>query len=1031
MEGESAWVPVSITNAVSAEEDPFVAHAVPVPIKDISRIMGSDEMVELRNALFVSIVVYKKTEVCDEPRHVFLHHTLDMEDSILLRNMLWREIMLVLTLTKPVTMKTLPIWSHILRLHTMSMGLVERQQTLQHHLQLMQAAIHLATNHMETVDNVHALMAFFQRKPKDTRDRDAADKKYIEDLRKGREHELEAGLRESAGSGLRESAGSGLCESAGSGLRESAGLRETAGVGAAAGLRETAGVGAAAGLRETGAAPGIHLFCHNEVLFDPVFCDRTSSSTHPCAALASHLSLLLHGCFLAFATNLDRFQDVITSAQNVALKFASLINHLEIEEKMHENPCEVTVPKCSPSILEYEANANALGIDTLVLREVFEKTMADVKLSRSSEASIPSAMLWVSAMQQFVHIPAAYAMLSIFLEFEVRQLLHPVTRTVAAVLFVKNMICGKSTSSPQSSHAHRTVDFSRLMDSVMQDRPILSVSKTRFVYDFVTMGTKKMAHELLQSSDQHILHHSLLPCDPLKIITKLPFLGSDPLLALDSVAHFDNIFRRHTMEFPMQEPVPLRLRFASRLAFFGVVAGLHHIAGTAPNSVGLLFNTRYTGTLEGLVLGAAFSRTAKLKSGHLGNIGTQKPFLQDAPAADTPSIPPGHDKPFWKLKVITKERESFRTTHHQLRAAELPILDFEIHKEPSIADILDTVFGKRVNPDIVTWLKERGYTQRHTEDKEQEPGHEDQGSESEAAAAAAAAAATAVARKVAVMPAIKTVMGPQNPQIVQMIDGCVEEGFIFMDDIVGFRMLQDVYLQLCIYYNQPFLQTVLLLPGLHQKGRSFVDSRNPKYKTLQRKQQVSGYVVPFVAVARDKPRAPTHNASLGWLPGFAALTMPETIDFGIPCSSFDFEVNDLHVHDWMAAAVLRELNVLGLKPTVWPETQSAKHRAFSIRVEPAHDIFPLITDESEPLDTITHNFFKQSATIKFINNTRRLAGGNLENVHVIVTRHTKHAYLVAGKRHADGEREQGPAHPPRYSSHLIMTILRFINSREE
>jgi hypothetical protein len=978
---ETCWLATSVANAQQAEEEPYVVNAVSVPLRDFSICMGPPELLRLRNALFVSIVLYKRTEICDEPRHVFLNSTLRMKDSIALRTSLWKEVVLVLVLTKSLTMKSMPVWSHILKLHTMSMEL-KASMHLHHHLQLMQAAIHIATNHLETSDNVHVLMPFFQRRARDQRERDAADRRHVEDLRKGRD--------------------------------------------------------------DAAARGSVTLHAHGDLLFDSTYTRRFRADqdglSQPCSTLAEHLSLLVYGGFLALATNnVDKFQDVLASAQNVAFKLAAAVNHLELEGKLVAGECSIGAPsKRSPCALEFEMNARLVGMDAMTLREMYERTMAGLKLSRSPEVNTPAALPWLSLMNQFEHMPAAHATLSIFLELDVRQLLHPIARTLALVLCAKNMVLvtsttpttAKDSSTARDSSSADHTDHTKLLESVLGQRPCLSVLPTKFEYTFTVLGTKEMADDLLASKGEHILHGSILPCDPFKIMNKHPFLGCDPVLALDTIAHFDNIFARHTSESPAADPMPLRLRFAARLAYFAVADAYSHLASGASAGTQLGFINRYAGTLEGLVVANAYAytRSVRCRSGHLGNVGNRKAVLQnvipDSPATAHGPLLGSITKPFWKVKNVDTGGGGAAgagggagaagagagggagagagacgndETHHKGG-----LLDFQVEVEFSVPDILDTVFNRRDNPDIRVWLSERGYSveqlRAHTKEPEDEADLESYKGFTQRAPAAAGS-------KVQVLAPIKGVVVPQTPQVIQIIEGCIEEGFMFMDDVAGLRLVQSFYIQLCNHFEEPFVYTVLIAPAPQHKGRPFVDSRNPKCRTLIRKKQFSGYAVAFMALDAGNAKLPRNHANLSWLPGLAPITLPETVEWGIPWALFDSHVDEsthISVEEWIFCAVLRELRVIGLEPTVWnPEDRShrpaAATRAFNIRAEPPSHVFPLVSEDHTQLDPVAVNFMQHSAAVKFINGTKRLAGGSIQAMSVISVKQTQVAYLVVGR----------------------------------
>lgn len=995
---ETCWLATSVANAQQAEEEPFVVNAVSVPLRDFSSCTGPPELLRLRNALFVSIVLYKRTEICDEPRHVFLNSALRMKDSIALRTGLWKEVVLVLVLTKSLTMKSMPVWSHILKLHTMSMGL-KASMHLHHHLQLMQAAIHIATNHLETSDNVHVLMPFFQRRARDQRERDAADRRHVEDLRKGRD--------------------------------------------------DTAGRGP------------VTLHAHGDLLFNASYTRRFRADqdglSQPCSTLAEHLSLLVYGAFLALATNnVDKFQDVLASAQNVAFKLAAAVNHLELEGKLVVGDCSTGAPgKCSPCALEFDMNANLVGMDAMTLREMYERTMADLKVSRSPEVDTPAALPWLSLMNHFVHMPAAHAMLSIFLELDVRQLLHPITRTLALVLCAKNMVLVASTTPPapapppaatrDSSAGH--TDHTKLLESVLGQRPCLSVLPTKFEYTFTVLGTKEMADDLLASKGEHILHGSILPCDPFKIMNKHPFLGCDPVLALDTIAHFDNIFARHTSESPAADPMPLRLRFAARLAFFAVAAAYSHLATGTSAGAQLGFINRYAGTLEGLVVANAYActRSVRCRSGHLGNVGNRKGVLQNA-IPDSPATAHGPllgsiPKPFWKVKNVdtggagaagaagagagagggagTCDNDE---THHRGG-----LLDFQVEVEFTVPDILDTVFNRRDNPDIRVWLSERGYSVEQLRAHAKEPDDETYKEFTQHAPVAGS--------KVQVLAPIKGVVVPQTPQVIQIIEGCIEEGFMFMDDVAGLRLVQSFYIQLCNYFEEPFVYTVLIAPAPQHKGRPFVDSRNPRCRTLIRKKQFSGYAAAFMALGAGNAKLPRNHANLSWLPGLAPITLPETVEWGIPWALFDSHVEEsthISVEEWILCAVLRELRVIGLEPTVWnPEDRSHKPaaatRAFNIRAEPPSHVFPVVSEEHTQLDPVAVSFLQHSAAVKFINGTKRLAGGSIHAVSVISVKQTQVAYLVVGRdRPPPSNADPDPRRHWRIADDLKRALVRTV-----
>ncbi len=950
------FVPIHFAESATEDCEPCVVYAVEMRVPDfvVTEGMFPVDVVEFRNCMHVACLLHRGAGATegttpaelptDDPRVVFMHYASRFPPTLESRMWLWREVVQLFSLTRPVSMQTLPAWGHVLHLHTMAMD--SKQLTFVQELQLMQTAIGIMVQHTCFVDNTGPLLSAINQHPKAHRSRAV--------------HKVTEELREAS--------------------------------------KKAAGEGAPREVHDS------RIICHEGYLFDLNIEARVAKYKTMTSRAPETLSWLVHGIFLALtlSPSVSRYQELIQHAVAVSLQMALVTDTQAAGWVSHKE-----------DFSHYEANAQLVEESAAHVKECCAAVAGDMRLANRVDVPVaPGSGLWVCLADNFDHNPIAHTFAGLFLELEARQLVSLTSRASLAVAFIKGLVAQNPPSTgvanprvlqPQGLAKHYA---SSNLEAALKLPPIKpNAARLRYAYQFPTMGTRRMATFVDSEKEAHTLPGGFSPCDPLKIMTQLPCLGSDPLIALDSIAHFSSVMTRHTSSFGLDGHAHERLRLAARLAFFGITHAYSMIS--ANKEVPMLHATmRLSGTLEGMVLGLAHHLTQSelnYRKGHLGNIGNPatRKFLA-APAAAKPAAVPCKSPPFWKSLGHSKRQAGAASSLAQPAASSLarrpdqsahPVLiinedDEAQESEPTRTplapretnagaqptpthDLLDAVLEvietRRLNardPRIMQWLNSRGYADRVAKIAQQ--------------------------------------LSSSGRSVVQLIDGPVESDFIFLEDGTRFQMFDGMYTALSSLFDS--MATVIFAPGLpYSKSTTFIDSRLKNVRGLLRRREPSGFVVPVIcALTEDETKVhaalrilfsnnvPHIRKSDLVINGKLTLPimLPDTLDFRVTAP------RPPTPEQWICGAFERELQGLGLEPRAWaPPAKS--NSALQFVHDPPTNIFPLSPGKIYPL---AESIMTRSAVINYTVRVTKLSQ-IVANTHpVVVSAHHNSYFLVPAAR---------------------------------
>lgn len=964
------FVPIHFAEA--AEDASFVvyAHEMSIPEFMVTESMFPVDVVEFRNCMHVACLLQGptgKSTPTDDPRVVFMHYASKFPPTLESRMWLWKEVVQLCALTRPVSMKTLPFWGHLLHLHTMAMD--SKQLSFVQELQLMQTAIGIMVQQTPFVDNIGPLLAALNQHPKAHRARSTL--RVIDELRDA--------LRKANADKDRD-------------------------------------------------ADGHHAttICHEGYLFDLNIEARAArfKASSPDIPWCETLSWLIHGIFLAFTLTHDqlpgsapiaRYHELIQHAQLVSLHLS--LCKRESRSSLARRPLQ--------QLSHYEANARLVDEAAIHVQECCAAVAGDMRLANRLDIPVeqtPGSALWVCLADNFELNPIAYTFANLFLELEARQLISLTARASIAVAFIKGLMAASATSpsgdaGPFASSAGSFASSKLVLEAALKLPPLKpSAARLQYAYNFPTIGTRRMATFVDSEKEMHTLAGGFFPCDPFKIMTRLPCLGTDPLIALDSLAHFSNVMARHTSEFGLDGPVQERLRIAARLAFFGITHAYSMLCSNKEMPMLLHATMRLSGTLEGMVLGLAHHLNQQhdntYRKGHLGNIGnpSTRNFLSCAPTPPpvaVPSAPPPYKSPpFWKSLGQGKRVGHGNSTNAILIP---PLLIIDEDETPPPAASQPTVNAPVVNApathaqqaaaaailDKVLEILELGTL----------------------ANPPTTISSAYLDKFVAYHQRIAAAAKPMPPRaIIQLIDGPVESDFIFLDDGARFHVFDGMYTALSAHAGSSpssTLCTVIFAPGMpHSKSTAFIDSRLKNVRGLLRRKEPSGFVVPIICTLTDDEARvrnalrilyannvpPIRKSELVVHGKFALpLILPDTLDFSLDVSlDVSHSGTFLSPQQWICCTFESELRGMGLESRRWspPTRSSGKTTSSSTSLqfvhEPPTNIFPICDDKIFPL---AESIMARSAVINYTARLIKLSGSHDTQHLAVVTVQGSH-YLV-------------------------------------
>lgn len=365
-------------------------------------------------------------------------------------------------------------------------------------------------------------------------------------------------------------------------------------------------------------------------------------------------------------------------------------NDVGMIQKLIQNLSAPQIPTTTTTLVQQQQQPTASAFSSVIPKHqeshdewkaALQIVLDNILTVRNMHARVekhPASILWTAIYETIQHMPLAAGLVLIFFELDSRKALSPQARIIALSTLLRDVLSssfGGGESSPATtpppplpaaaapSHPPSFFDHLYHQSCGTQEKDPPPPGEACGAESWTTIGTMKFTQGLLEHKNTHIFANSALslaPCDPVKLMVCELFLGADIMLAVNNYQTLVHLLNRHQSPFPLDKPISARLKVASRLVAFGIVASFDYILKEypyTPDAPSLCLISRIAGTMEGVVYGMAahamqsmedermttttsqYTHFGPTKIGHLGNIGSEasRKFLGNPSSALTPT----------------------------------------------------------------------------------------------------------------------------------------------------------------------------------------------------------------------------------------------------------------------------------------------------------------------------------------------------------------------------------------------------------